>query len=187
MCIPLENSVYFSIVVMGTALIQTRICIVDPSQIFRMKMTSDAWLVLHHWEIYQRALEARKNPVSRRKPRRGNSIRCGIHMIHVHVYVYYEYIFTRGLTNSLDRTQTLVVLTLQRRHYEHDGISNHQPRNCLLNCLFRHRSKKTSKLHITGLCEGNSPVTGEFPVQRASNKENVSIWWCRHAGKNYWY
>ena len=29
------------------------------------------------------------------------------------------------------------------------------------------------------LCAGNSPVTGEFPAQRASNAENVSIWW-RH-------
>ena len=33
---------------------------------------------------------------------------------------------------------------------------------------------------VTGLCEGNSPVTGEFPVQRASNAENVSIWWRHH-------
>ena len=40
--------------------------------------------------------------------------------------------------------------------------------------------KKTSKLHVTGLCEVNSPVTGEFPAQRASNVENVSIWWCHH-------
>ena len=43
----------------------------------------------------------------------------------------------------------------------------------------RRRSKKTSKLRVTGLCEGNSPVTDEFPAQRASNTENVSIW-CRH-------
>ena len=35
----------------------------------------------------------------------------------------------------------------------------------------RLRSKKTSKLHITGLCEGDSPVTGEFPAQSASNAE----------------
>ena len=41
-------------------------------------------------------------------------------------------------------------------------------------------SKKTSKLRITGLCAGNSPVTGEFPAQMASNAENVSIWWCEH-------
>ena len=45
----------------------------------------------------------------------------------------------------------------------------------------RHRSKKTSKLRVTGLCEGNSPVTGEFRTQRASNTESVSIWWCHHA------
>ena len=36
--------------------------------------------------------------------------------------------------------------------------------------------KKTSKLRVTGLCAGKSPVTGEFPAQRASNAENVSIW-----------
>ena len=34
---------------------------------------------------------------------------------------------------------------------------------------------KTSKLRITGLWEGNSPVTDEFPAQRASNAENASI------------
>ena len=45
----------------------------------------------------------------------------------------------------------------------------------------RHRSKKTSKLCVTGLCAGNSPVTGEFPAQRASSAENVSIWWRHHA------
>ena len=37
--------------------------------------------------------------------------------------------------------------------------------------------KKTSKLCVTGLCAGNSPVTGEFPAQMASNAENVSICW----------
>ena len=41
-------------------------------------------------------------------------------------------------------------------------------------------SKKTSKLRVTGLCEGNSLVTGEFPAQRASNAENVSIRWRHH-------
>ena len=30
-------------------------------------------------------------------------------------------------------------------------------------------------------CEGDSPVTGEIPAQRASNAENVSIWWRHHA------
>ena len=69
---------------------------------------------------------------------------------------------------------------LQWRHNEHDGVSNHQPHGCFLKRLFRHRSKKTSKLRVTGLCAGNSPVTGEFPAQRASKAENVSIWWRHH-------
>ena len=45
----------------------------------------------------------------------------------------------------------------------------------LLNRWFRRWSNETSKLRVTSLCEGNSPVTGEFPAQRASNAENVSI------------
>ena len=67
--------------------------------------------------------------------------------------------------------------SLQWRHNGPDGVSNHHHRACLLNCLFERRSKKTSKLRVTGLCAGNSQVTGEFPAQRASNAENVSIWW----------
>ena len=73
-------------------------------------------------------------------------------------------------------------ISLQWRHNGHDSVSNYQPHDCLLNFLFRRRSKKTSKLRVTGLCAGNSPVTGEFPAQRASNVENVSIWW-RHHGQ----
>ena len=65
-------------------------------------------------------------------------------------------------------------------HNGRDCVSNHQPHDCLLNHLFRRRSKKTSKLRITGLCVGNSPVTGEFPAQIASNAENVSISWRHH-------
>ena len=43
------------------------------------------------------------------------------------------------------------ILSLRWRHNEHDGVSNHQPHGCLLNRLFRRRSKKTSKLLVTGL------------------------------------
>ena len=42
------------------------------------------------------------------------------------------------------------------------------------------QSKKTSKLRVTGLWGGNSPVTGEFPTQCARNAENVSITWHQH-------
>ena len=70
---------------------------------------------------------------------------------------------------------------LHWRHNEPDGVSNHQPRDCLLNCLFRFRSKKKSKLRVTGLCAENSPGTGEFSAEMASNAENVFIWWRHHA------
>ena len=65
---------------------------------------------------------------------------------------------------------TQVFSSLRWRHNDHDGVSNHQPHGCLLNRLFRRRSKKTSKIG-----------TGEFPAQRASDAENVSIWWRQHA------
>ena len=77
--------------------------------------------------------------------------------------------------------------TLQWRHNECDCVSNHQPHDCLLNRLFRRRSRKTSKIRVTGLCEGNSPMTGEFPAQRASNAENVSIWWRHHVRNCRWW
>ena len=76
--------------------------------------------------------------------------------------------------------------TLQWRHDEREGVSNHQPHDCLLNRLFRHRWQKTSKLRVTGLCEGNSPVTNEFPAQRPSNADSVSIRWRHHTyGSNF--
>ena len=46
---------------------------------------------------------------------------------------------------------------IQWRHNEPNGVSNHRRLDCLLKRLFRHRSKKSSKLRATGLCEGNSP------------------------------
>ena len=67
--------------------------------------------------------------------------------------------------------------TLQWHHNERDCVSNHRRHDCLLNRLFRRRSNKTSKLRVTDLCGGNSLLTDEFPARRASNTENVSIWW----------
>ena len=77
--------------------------------------------------------------------------------------------------------------SLHWRHNGHDGISNYQPRDCLLNRLFRRRSNKTSKLRVTGLCAGNSPVPGEFSAQMASYAENVSIWWRHHVLDWYYF
>ena len=89
------------------------------------------------------------------------------------------------LTQICDTIWPHWTTTLQWRHNGHDCVSNHQPHDCLLNRLFRRRLKKTSKLRITGPCAGNSPLTGEFPAQRVSNAEKVSIWWRRHDGLNF--
>ena len=70
--------------------------------------------------------------------------------------------------------------SLQWRHNDRDGVPNHQLHNCLLNRLFKAQIKETSKIRVTSLCAENSPVTGEFPAQRASYAENVSIWWRHH-------
>ena len=69
---------------------------------------------------------------------------------------------------------------LQWRQNERDGVLYHRRLYCLLNRLFRHRSKKASKLRVTGLWVGDLTGTGEFPAQKASNAENVSIWWRHH-------
>ena len=56
--------------------------------------------------------------------------------------------------------------SLQWRHNERDSVSNHQPHECSFNYLFRRRSRKTSKLRVSGLCARNSLVTGVFLAQR---------------------
>ena len=45
-------------------------------------------------------------------------------------------------------------ISLLCRHNGHNGFSNHQSRDCLLNRSFRCRSKKTSDLCVTGLLRG---------------------------------
>ena len=94
-----------------------------------------------------------------------------------------EYIIRIGLTQSYQGFTS--AQTLQWRHNGRDSVSNHQRHDCLLNRSFRRRSKKTPKLRVTGLCAGNSPGTGEVPAQRASNAENVSIWWRHHVKMNH--
>ena len=91
------------------------------------------------------------------------------------------------LTVTMKSARRSVNPTLQWRHNGGDGrVSNHQPHHCLLNRLFGRRSKKASELRVTGLCAGNSQVTGEFPAQMASNAENASIWWRHHAVDTYY-
>ena len=103
---------------------------------------------------------------------------------------YKEFIWTSAPllswsgTNHAQSTNSKALVsiwsTLQWRHNERDGVSNHRRLYCLLNCWFRCRSKGTSKLRVAGLCAGNSSVTGEFPAQKANNAGNISIWLCHH-------
>ena len=58
--------------------------------------------------------------------------------------------------------------------------SNHQPDDCLLNRLFKVQINEKLKAPRDWPLRGNSPVTDEFPAQRASSAENVSIWWRHH-------
>ena len=62
--------------------------------------------------------------------------------------------------------QWAIPIPLPLRHNERHGVSNHRRLDCLLNRLFRRRSKITTKLRVIGLCEGNQPATSEFPAQR---------------------
>ena len=81
---------------------------------------------------------------------------------------FYHYLYYRC-------TMCIILsFTLQWRHNERHSVSHHQHHHCLLKRLL------TSKLRVTGLCAGNSPGTGEFLAQMASNAENVSIWWRHH-------
>ena len=79
-------------------------------------------------------------------------------------------------------THTPAKIVEQTIHNHYDDVimgakasQNHQPHDYLLNRLFRCRSKKISKLRVTGLCAGNSLGTGEFPAQMTSNAENVPV------------
>ena len=71
-------------------------------------------------------------------------------------------------------------IILQWRHNGRDGVSNHRRLDCLLNCLFGSRFKKTSKLRVTGLGRGiqrwptNSPHKG--PVSRKCFHLMTSSW-----------
>ena len=70
-------------------------------------------------------------------------------------------------------TELHTVITIQWHHNEGDCVSIQWRFDCLFDCLFRRKWKKTSKLSATGLCEGNRPVSGGFPSHRASNTDNA--------------
>ena len=61
------------------------------------------------------------------------------------------------LKETLNCKRGMQFLVIKWRHNDRNGVSNRRRLDCLLNRLCRRRSKKTSKLGVTGLCE-ESPV-----------------------------
>ena len=117
--------------------------------------------------------------------------------IHIYMYIYVcinIYIYIYITVHSMLSTDTWqlfyliyrsYVIQLEWRHNERNGVSNDRRLVRLLNRLLKRRLKIASKLRVTGLCEGKTPVTGEFPAKRVSNARNVFIWWRHHAKLNY--
>ena len=71
---------------------------------------------------------------------------------------------------------SLWVASLQCRHNGHDGVSNHQPRHCLLNRLFRRRWNETPKTPchwplVRGIHRWPVNSPHKWPVTR-----KISIW-----------
>ena len=60
------------------------------------------------------------------------------------------------------RLQGRLSSSSQSHRNERAGVSSHRRLDCLLSCLLRRRSKETSKFCVSGIFEGNSPVTGDF-------------------------
>ena len=92
---------------------------------------------------------------------------------HVHEL---QSITLHGLQTSCATKQS----TLQWRHNEDDGVSNHQPHDCLLNGLFKAQIKENIKApRHWPFCRkftGNRWITRTM----ANNAENVSIEWRHH-------
>ena len=65
----------------------------------------------------------------------------------------------------------IMACTLQWPHNECDGVSNHHRLDCLFKRVFRRRSENTSKIRVTDLCEGSSPVTDESPHKGAVTRK----------------
>ena len=73
-----------------------------------------------------------------------------------------------------------IVDTLQWRHNECGGVSNQRRLGCLLNRLFRRRSKKMSMFRVTGLCEGIHRWSVNSPHKWPVTRKMFFIWWRHH-------
>ena len=93
-----------------------------------------------------------------------------------------------GSTASINK---VLHRSLHWRHNERDGVSNNHTQDCLLNRLFKRRSKKTPKLPDTGLCEGihrspvNSPHKGPVTWKMFSF-DGIIMWFPFHINPSHW-
>ena len=77
---------------------------------------------------------------------------------------------------------------LQWRHNVRDGVLNHQAHDCLFYRVLKTQMKENIKAERHWPLWGKfTGVTGEFPAQRDSNAENVSILWRYHAYTSFKY
>ena len=92
--------------------------------------------------------------------------------------IYFS-IFVNDMTGLTTWNLGLEVPTVCRIHYNDVIMSAMASRitslTIVYSIVYSGADQKNSKFHVTGLCVGNSPITGEFPAQRASNAENVAI------------
>ena len=72
------------------------------------------------------------------------------------------------------------------RHNGHDGVSNHQPHDCLLNSFSGADQRKHQSSPSVAFVRGIHRGPANSIAQMASNVENVSIWW-RHHGIDHLY
>ena len=105
--------------------------------------------------------------------------------LHNGIHIYTTARESQHIISRTFCTRSCYAWLLLRRRNERDGVSNHLRLGCLFSRWFRRRSKKTSKLRVTGLYARTSPVTGELPTQRASYAQNISTWWRYHVYSNH--
>ena len=102
--------------------------------------------------------------------------------VEIQIYML-SFIWTKSSVIHINRLEKTGFWSLLWRPFERGGVSNHQCLNCFLKRLFRRRSKKTSKLRVTGLCEGinrwpvdsphKGPVTGKYLHLMTLSR----VWW----------
>ena len=79
--------------------------------------------------------------------------------------IYWSFCLRDYLLSTCVRSELTNIDAWRTLHCsEHDVVPNHRHSDCLLNRLFRHRSKTTSMLRVTGLCEGE--FTGDRRIPR---------------------